>query len=43
MQKTYTESFLTKKQIKNRGEVQQYYVKDHRRANCVEKSVCKTS
>ena len=29
MQKTYTESFLTKKQIKNRGEVQQYYVKDH--------------
>lgn len=29
MQKYYTENFLTKKQIKNRGELQQYYVKNH--------------
>ena len=28
LQKTYTADFLTKKQVKNEGEVIQYYVKD---------------
>lgn len=29
LQKTYTADFLTKKMVKNDGEVQQYYVKEH--------------
>ena len=29
MQKYYTEDFLTKKLVKNQGELQQYYVKNH--------------
>lgn len=29
MQKYYTENFLTKKLVKNKGELQQYYVKNH--------------
>lgn len=29
LQKTYTADFLTKKQVKNKGEVQQFYVKNH--------------
>lgn len=28
LQKTYTADFLTKKQVKNNGEIEQYYVKD---------------
>ena len=28
MQKTYVEDFLTKKKVKNRGQKEQYYVKD---------------
>lgn len=32
LQKTYTKDFLTKKQIKNKGEVQQYYVTENHEA-----------
>ncbi|MCD7750992.1 MAG: recombinase family protein [Lachnospiraceae bacterium] len=32
LQKTYTKDFLTKKAVRNHGEIQQYYVHDHHEA-----------